>query len=62
MRRQFIKVDDFAQIGMGVTVNIGLRIGEEARVGNSAVVKKDVPAGRLVHAREIWPPVRSKAL
>ena len=55
-----VQVEDFAQIGMGVTINIGLHIGKEASIGNSAVVKADVPAGGIVHAGEIWPPVHIK--
>lgn len=53
-----VRVEDFAQIGMGATINIGLRIGSEACIGNSAVVKADVPAGGVVHAGEIWPPLK----
>lgn len=48
-------VEDFAQIGMGVTINIGIHIGKGARVGNGATVKKDVPAGQVVRAGTIWP-------
>ncbi|HZW02738.1 MAG TPA: acetyltransferase [Anaerolineaceae bacterium] len=48
-------VEDFAQIGMNATVNIGVRIGSMAQVGNGATVKADVPAGTLVRAVTIWP-------
>jgi serine acetyltransferase len=40
---------------MGATVNLGVVIGDGARVGNSAVVKKDVPPGGIVRAGSIWP-------
>jgi sugar O-acyltransferase (sialic acid O-acetyltransferase NeuD family) len=48
-------VKDFAQIGMGVTININITIGAEARVGNGATVKANVPPGGVVHAGAIWP-------
>lgn len=50
-----VKVEDYAQIGMGATINMGVRIGSAAIIGNSAVVKVDVPAGGKVHAGAIWP-------
>ena len=50
-----VKVDDFAQIGMGVTININVRIGAEALIGNSAVVKSDVPPHARIYAGQIWP-------
>lgn len=49
-------IEDFAQIGMNATVNIGVRIGRECRIGNGATIKKDVPAGTRVYAGAIWPP------
>jgi sugar O-acyltransferase (sialic acid O-acetyltransferase NeuD family) len=42
-------------IGMGVTINLGVSIGSDVRIGNSAVVKGDVPAGRIIRAGSIWP-------
>ena len=51
-----VTVEDFAQIGMGVTVNLGVRVGTRARVGNSATVKADVPADGRVYAGTVWPP------
>jgi acetyltransferase EpsM len=50
-----VTLEDFVQIGMGVTININLSIGRGAQIGNSAVIKADVPAGAIVHAGEIWP-------
>ena len=56
-----VTVEDFAQIGMGATVNLGLTIGSRARVGNSATVKSDVPADGRVYAGTIWPPFSGKS-
>lgn len=50
-----VRVEDFAQIGMGATINIGITIGRGARVGNGATVKADVPPGGVVRAGTIWP-------
>ncbi len=49
-------IEDFAQIGMNVTINIGVRIGRECRIGNGATIKKDVPPKTRVYAGSIWPP------
>mgnify|MGYP000088414279 CR=1 FL=1 len=53
-----VVVEDYAQIGMAATVNIGVRIGIMARVGNGATVKADVPDYGRVYAGAIWPPPR----
>ncbi|MES0361082.1 MAG: NeuD/PglB/VioB family sugar acetyltransferase [Anaerolineales bacterium] len=42
-------------VGMGVTVNLGVIIGDNTRIGNSAVVKEDVPENSIVRAGMIWP-------
>lgn len=42
-------------IGMGVTINLGVKIGENSRIGNSAVIKTDVPDGSLIRAGAVWP-------
>lgn len=52
-----VTVKDFAQIGMGATVNLGITVGTAARIGNSAVVKGDVPDNGRVYAGAIWPPL-----
>ena len=49
-------IEDFAQIGMNATVNIGVRVGKECRIGNGATIKKDVPPGTRVYAGSLWPP------
>jgi len=48
-------LEDFVQIGMNATVNIGVRVGKESLIGNGATVKKDVPAGTRVYAGSTWP-------
>ena len=50
-----VAVDEGALIGMGATLNLNITIGARARIGNSAVIKNDVPAGKMVRAGEIWP-------
>lgn len=49
-------IEDFVQIGMNATINIGVRVGKESLIGNGATVKKDVPPGKRVYAGSIWPP------
>jgi acetyltransferase EpsM len=57
-----VHVEDYAQIGMGATVNLNLTIGSRARIGNSATIKANVPAGGRVYAGTIWPSMgRNKA-
>lgn len=51
-----VVVEDHVLIGMGVTVNLDVVIGSRARIGNSAVIKADVPSGALVRAGSVWPP------
>jgi len=50
-----VTVKDRALVGMGVTINLHVSIGAGARVGNSAVVKADVPDNAVVHAGSVWP-------
>jgi acetyltransferase-like isoleucine patch superfamily enzyme len=40
---------------MGVTVNLGVRIGRYARCGNGSVIAGDVPENGLVRAGSVWP-------
>ena len=49
-------LEDFVQVGMNVTINIGVRVGARALIGNGATIKADVPADTRVHAGSIWPP------
>ena len=49
-------IDDFAQLGMNVNVNIGVHIGKYARIANGATIKGDVPQGGRVYAGMVWPP------
>lgn len=49
-------LEDYVQVGMAATINLRLRIGRGARIGNGATVKSDVPAGGVVYAGQVWPP------
>jgi sugar O-acyltransferase (sialic acid O-acetyltransferase NeuD family) len=49
-------IEDFVQIGMNATINIGVRVGKESRIGNGATVKKNVPPGSRIYAGSLWPP------
>lgn len=48
-------LEDFVQIGMNATVNIGVRIGTRSMIGNGATIKADMPADTRIHAGTIWP-------
>lgn len=50
-------VEDQVLIGMGVTINLNVTVGRGARIGNSAVIKADVPAHAVVKAGGVWPAV-----
>jgi len=50
-------IEDYAQLGMNVTVNIGVHIGKYARIANGATIKSDVPRGQRVYAGTVWPPI-----
>ncbi len=51
-----VVLEDFVQIGMNATINIGVRVGTRSLIGNGATVKADVPADTRIHAGAIWPP------
>ena len=51
-----VVIDDFAQLGMNVNVNIGVHIGSFARIANGATIKGNVPQGGRVYAGMVWPP------
>jgi len=53
-----VTVKERSLVGMGVTINLHVTIGAGTRVGNSAVVKADVPDNAVVHAGSIWPVER----
>ena len=53
-----VTVKERSLVGMGVTINLHVTIGAGARVGNSAVVKADVPDNAVVHAGSVWPVER----
>lgn len=50
-----VSVGEASLIGMGVTVNLGVAVGARARIGNSAVLKSDLPEGGIVRAGGLWP-------
>jgi len=49
-------IEDFVQVGMNATINIGVRVGARSLIGNGATIKTDVPPDTRVHAGSIWPP------
>ena len=51
-----VSVGQGVLIGMGVSVNLNVKIAAGAMIGNSAVVKADVPANQIIRAGQIWPP------
>jgi sugar O-acyltransferase (sialic acid O-acetyltransferase NeuD family) len=55
-----VTVQERTLVGMGVTVNLHVTIGAGSRVGNSAVVKADVPENGIIHAGAIWPPEKKE--
>jgi acetyltransferase-like isoleucine patch superfamily enzyme len=40
---------------MGTTINLRVKVGARARIGNGATVKRDVPEGGIVRAGSVWP-------
>jgi acetyltransferase EpsM len=50
-----VRIGEGTLVGMGVTLNLSVTIGAGCRLGNSAVIKQDVPAGTVVRAGSVWP-------
>jgi sugar O-acyltransferase (sialic acid O-acetyltransferase NeuD family) len=50
-----VTVNERSLVGMGVTINLHVTVGAGSRIGNSAVVKADVPDNGIVRAGAIWP-------
>ena len=50
-----VTVKDCALVGMGVTINLHVSVGAGTRVGNSAVIKSDIPDNAVVRAGSVWP-------
>ena len=50
-----VTVQERSLVGMGVTINLNATIGKGSRIGNSAVVKADVPENGIVRAGAVWP-------
>jgi acetyltransferase-like isoleucine patch superfamily enzyme len=41
-------------VGMGVTTAIGIRIGDNVRIGNGAILLADVPDKTIIQAGRFW--------
>jgi acetyltransferase EpsM len=54
-------IEDFVQVGMNATINIGVRVGARSVIGNGATIKGDLPADTRVYAGSIWPPLNAHA-
>lgn len=50
-----VSIQERTLVGMGVTINLNVKIGAGARIGNSAVIKADVPENGIVRAGMVWP-------
>ncbi len=50
-----VRIGEASLIGMGVTINLNVAVGKRSRVGNSAVIKADVPENGIVRAGSVWP-------
>lgn len=50
-----VTIKEKSLVGMGVTVNLNVSVGPVARVGNSAVIKGDVPENGIIRAGAVWP-------
>jgi len=50
-----VEIGKRVQVGMGVTINLCLSVGEGSLIGNSAVIKQDVPADTVVRSGALWP-------
>ncbi len=50
-----VTLDEGVLIGMGVTLNLNVTVGSKARIGNSAVIKENVPSGKMIRAGDVWP-------
>lgn len=55
-----VEISDRSLVGMGVTINLEVRIGQDALIGNGATVKRDVPDGAVVRAGSVWPSSESR--
>ena len=51
-----VVVGDYTQVGMNATINLGVKVGRRARIGNGATVKADLGDTGVVHAGAVYPP------
>ncbi len=49
-----VQVGERSLVGMGVTTAIGIRIGDNVRIGNGAIVYADVPDKAIIPAGKVW--------
>lgn len=50
-----VTLEDYVQVGMQATVNMGLTVGKGSRLGNGCTVKANVPPETRVQAGTIYP-------
>jgi acetyltransferase-like isoleucine patch superfamily enzyme len=50
-----VSCEDRVLVGMGATINLQVRVGAGARIGNGATVKSDLSQNGIVRAGGIWP-------
>jgi sugar O-acyltransferase (sialic acid O-acetyltransferase NeuD family) len=49
-----VQVGDRSLVGMGVTTAIGIKIGNNVRIGNGAIIYADVPDKSIIPAGKVW--------
>jgi len=54
-----VVVGDYTQVGMNASINLGVKVGSRARIGNGATVKADVADESVVRAGAVFPPIKT---
>jgi UDP-3-O-[3-hydroxymyristoyl] glucosamine N-acyltransferase len=49
-----VQVGARSLVGMGVTTAIGVKIGNNVRIGNGAIILADVPDKTIIQAGRFW--------
>ncbi len=49
-----VQVGERTLVGMGVTTAIGIKIGNNVRIGNGAIIYADVPDKSIIPAGKVW--------
>lgn len=49
-----VQVGERSLVGMGVTTAIGIKIGNNVRIGNGAIIYADVPDKSIIPAGKVW--------